>query len=165
MHRTFPSSWNSRRGGVYVIAVGVAALLGASCVRIRVPDSAVRYIAFGDSATADESASGYAEKLRTLLGEPLGAFANEGQSGEASKEGLARLELLLSDAIYPDAEVLLYWEGGNDITEFISAYDPFLLHSPDDPDYPLVDELARRLSETQANIGRYMNTDNSDEMR
>jgi len=147
-----PRLGNSRQCGLFVFAFGIIALFGAGCVQIRVPDPAIRYIAFGDSATADESAGGYPEMLRTLLGEPFEAFANEGKSGETSEEGLVRLELLLSDEIYPGAEVLLYWEGGNDITEFISQHDWFLLFSPDDPDYPITDELARQLSESQANI-------------
>jgi lysophospholipase L1-like esterase len=135
-----------------VVACGVAGLVVAGCVEIRIPDHAVRYVAFGDSATAEETADGYPEILRMLLDEPREAFANEGISGETSEEGLVRLELLLTDGIYPSAELLLYWEGGNDITEFISEHDRFLLYSPDAPDYPLAEELAEQLDRSQANI-------------
>ena len=135
-----------------MVACGVAGLFVAGCVEIRMPDPAVRYIAFGDSATADETTNGYPEILMMLLGEPPDTFASEGESGETSEEGLVRLELLLADGVYPDANVLLYWEGGNDITEFISEHDSFRLYSPNAPDDPLADELAQQLDESQADI-------------
>ncbi|MGB2987678.1 MAG: SGNH/GDSL hydrolase family protein [Phycisphaerae bacterium] len=122
------------------------------CVQIRVPDPEVRYIAFGDSATSNGSMRPYPDILADRLGEPSEAIANEGESGESTEEGLTRLEALLSNEIFPNAEVLLYWEGGNDITEFIKAHDPFLLLSPDDPDYPFADALTQRLDEAQGNI-------------
>jgi lysophospholipase L1-like esterase len=123
-----------------------------ACVPIRVPDPAVRYIALGDSTTADDSSDGYVEQLRVLLGEPPEALANEGVSGETSEEGLARFEGILADGLYPEAQVLLYWEGGNDVTDFISDFDPFLLFSPDDPEYPYTQELETQLAAAQSNI-------------
>lgn len=134
------------------VGVVVITLFFGGCVEIRVPDPNVRYIAFGDSSTSGSSTQDYPEILGSLLGEAPEAIANEGRDGETSEEGLARLKSLLSDGIYPNAEVMLYWVGGNDITGFIKDRDPFLLISPDDPDYPLSDDLAQRLAETQVNI-------------
>jgi lysophospholipase L1-like esterase len=133
-------------------ALVVMVLMMGACVPIRVPDPAVRYIAFGDSTTADDSGDGYAEQLRVLLGEPPEALANEGFSGETSEEGLARLERILISGLYPEAQQLLFWEGGNDVTEFISDFDPFLLFSPDDPEYPFTEELEAHLAATRSNI-------------
>lgn len=127
------------------------AILGG-CTEIRLPDPNVRYIAFGDSSTAGPSTRDYPEILRSLLGEAPETFANEGRSGEGSAEGLTRLKMLLQDGLFPDAEILLYWEGGNDVIEFVKSRDPFLLLSPDDAAYPMADELTTRLVETQANM-------------
>ena len=134
------------------LGVAVSVLLLSGCVEIRVPDPNVRYVAFGDSSTSGPSTRDYPDILRSLLSEAPETFANEGQSGETSAEGLARLRSLLADGIFPNAAVLLFWEGGNDITGFIKDLDPFLLASPDDPDYPLPTDLTQRLTETQANI-------------
>lgn len=134
------------------VGIVVISLFFGGCVEIRVPDPNVRYIAFGDSSTSGPSTRDYPEALGSLLGEAPETFANEGRGGETSEEGLARLKSLLADGIFPHAEVMLYWEGGNDITGFIKDRDPFLLTSPDAPDYPLSDDLAQRLAETQVNI-------------
>ena len=134
------------------VGVVVTLLFLGGCVEIRVPDPNVRYVAFGDSSTSGPSTRDYPDILRSLLDEAPETFANEGVSGETSGEGLARLKSLLADGIFPNADVLLYWEGGNDITGFIKDNDPFLLASPDDPDYALSNDLAQCLAETQANI-------------
>ena len=145
-----------RRAGAPTTVVVWSAVIGAAlvsgCVQIRTPDTDVRYIAFGDSTTAGPSERDYPDILRSLLDEPEASFANEGLGGETSDEGLERLEGLLADGIFPEAETLLYWEGGNDITDFIQQYDPFLLTAPDATDFPFSDELAQRLADTQANI-------------
>lgn len=132
----------------------VLAVLGFSngCVDIRVPDPRVRYVAFGDSTTVGPSPRDYPDILRESRNEPAETFANEGHGGETTKEGLQRLTDLLEADMFPNAEVWLYWEGGNDIIEFIQAHDPLLLFSPDDPDYPFADDLTQQLRETQANI-------------
>lgn len=119
---------------------------------MRVPDPAVRYIAFGDSTTAGPAERDYPDILRELLGEPVETFANEGKSGESAEEGLVRLDVLLSRRIYPNARVLLYWEGGKAIVEFTEDYDPFLVFSADDPAYPYAEELEEVLTEAQTTI-------------
>lgn len=137
--------------------VGLAVAFGlagctAGCMEIRIPDPDVRYIAFGDSTTAGPSTRDYPDILRETLGEPENSFANEGKGGETTDEGLERLNMLLEDELFPEATDLLYWEGGNDITDFIQAHDPFLLSSPDDPGYVFADVLNQRLDVIQANM-------------
>ena len=138
-----------------VVRLGIATvLIGAlsGCVEIRMPDPDVVYIAFGNSTTAGPSTRDYPDILRELLGKPSESFANEGSSGETSSEGLTRLRGLFSNEIFPNAETLLYWESGNDITAFIKDHDPFVLFSPMDADYPFTAELLARLDATQDNI-------------
>jgi lysophospholipase L1-like esterase len=131
----------------------ISGVLGAGgCVDLRIPDPDVRYLAFGESSTAGPSERDYPDILRERLGEPPETFANEGQGGETSREGLERLRDLIELGIYPNAEVLLYWEGGNDITDFIEDRDPFLLTSPADPDYPITDRLTGELDDIQSNV-------------
>lgn len=134
------------------IALCLTLALATGCVEIGVPDPAVRYVAFGDSTTAGPSSRDYPDILRELLGLPAETFANEGMGGETTDEGLSRLESLLAGDIYPEAEFLLYWEGGNDITDFIQETDPFLFFSPTDADYPFTSALTSKLDQIQANI-------------
>ena len=134
-----------------LLLIAPLVLLGG-CADLRLPDPAVIYVAFGDSSTAGPSERDYPDILRELLDEPPEAFANEGNGGEAASEGLVRLEMLLSNETYPNAEVLLYWQGGNEITDFIREFDPFLLFSPDDSDYPFTEVLTRQLEATQEDL-------------
>ena len=126
------------------IALCLTLALATGCVEIGVPDPAVRYVAFGDSTTAGPSSRDYPDILRELLGLPAETFANEGMGGETTDEGLSRLESLLAGDIYPEAEFLLFWEGGNDITDFIQETDPFLFFSPTDADYPFTSAINSR---------------------
>lgn len=102
----------------------------------------MRFVAFGDSATDGPSTRDYPDILRELLGEESETFANKGMGGETSDEGRVRLDGLLSDGLFPNAEVLFYWEGGNDVTRFIKKVDPFLLTSPVDENFPFANQLA-----------------------
>lgn len=122
------------------------------CAEFHIPDPAVLYAAFGDSATAGPSPRDYPDALRARLGLMPEAFANEGHGGETSEEVLDRLTSLLAADIFPNARVLLYWAGGTDIVAFIRENDLLLLASPDDADYPLEAELQQRLDRTQANV-------------
>ncbi len=135
-----------------LFAVVLAFPFLAGCVEFHLVDPNVRYVAFGDSSTSGPSTRDYPDILRSLLGEAPETFANEGRGGETSEEGQIRLETLLKAEIFPNAEVLLYWQGGGDINEFIREHDPFLLASPDDPDFPLTNRLELHLSKTQLNI-------------
>ncbi len=149
----FKSKW---RVCPYGISMGVVSallvILVPGCTGIRLPDPRVRYVAFGDSATAGTELSNYPAILRELLGEPPETFANEGKGGETSGEGLVRLRSLLATDVFPNAEVVFYWDGGNDITEFLQAFDPLVLFSPGGPEYPFFEELSLTLDETQSNL-------------
>ncbi len=112
----------------------------------------VEYVAFGDSATAGPSDRDYPDILRQRLGVSAAAFANEGHSGETTEEGLERLEQILDAGKYPNAKIMLYWEGGNDIVDTIGDLDPFLLFSPTSNDYPNAATLAKRLGEIEDNL-------------
>lgn len=129
-------------------------ILLAGCGELRLPDGRVTHVAFGDSTTAGPSNRDYPDILREMLGEPPEAFANEGEGGETTAEGNDRLDRLIASAIYPNAAVWMYWEGGGDVIDFIQDNDPFLLLSPEDADFPLAGTLEDRLDQTQANIQR-----------
>ncbi len=145
-------AWSNTR--VLLLALGLAFAFqgGVGCVEIRPPVSAARYVAFGDSATRGPSDRDYPDILCELLGESPEACANEGGSGERTDEGLVRLKDFIRLGVYPDMEVLLYWQGGNDITDFAEDHDPLFILSPDDPDYFYDDELVATLDEIQASI-------------
>lgn len=124
------------------------------CVPITppTPQPAVRYIAFGDSTTDGPADRNYSDILRELLGESVESFSNQGQSGETSAEGLQRLSDPLNVTTFPNVEFFLYWEGGNDVANFIGANDPLLFLSPDDPDYPFTTSLTSMLDAMEDNI-------------
>lgn len=117
-----------------------------------VVDPDVRIVSFGDSTTDGPSEKNYIEFLPDLLNEPTNIFSNQGNGGENTTDGLDRLRSLLDSAVFPNANILLYWQGGNDISDFIKDMDPLLLRSPDDDTFPFRDELTSQLDTAQANI-------------
>lgn len=126
--------------------------LGAGCDAIRLTDPDAIYVAFGDSATDGPADRDYPDILGENLGAPAGTFAKEGQDGETSPDGVVRLEGLLRADIFPNAEVLLYWQGGADLVDFIQEVDPLLLFSPNDADYPYTARLESFLDDVQGNL-------------
>ena len=99
--------WKAAGRGLAGAVAALGVLAGVTgCVEIRVPDPAVHYVAFGDSMTRGPSDRDYPDILRELLGEPLDAFANEGQSGETSDEGRGRLNDLVALDLYPNVRIL-----------------------------------------------------------
>ncbi len=136
----------------YTILISAIILSGCDSFP-TIPDPNVRYIAFGDSTTDGPADRQYVDFLPNLLGESSDAFANEGRSGETSEEGLDRLRSLLAAETYPNATTLIYWESGNDLSDFIKDYDPFLLSSPAATDFSRGDELAAALDDAEANVG------------
>lgn len=135
--------------------IALPLIAAADCgngVGFRLPDPNVRVIAFGDSTTAGPSDKQYVEYLPELLGQPANAFSNEGMGGETTTEGLARLQSLLDGGYLPNADTLIYWEGGNDIIDFIQERDLLIALSPADPNYPFEAELQQQLDATGANI-------------
>lgn len=133
----------------------VPILLVTNCgsnTAFRIPDQNVLFVAFGDSTTAGPSERDYPDILREKLQQPPGTFSNEGRGGETTAEGLERLGELIEFGIFPNAEILIYWEGGNDINEFLADHDRLLLFSPDDPDYPFPNSLSNLLQDITTNI-------------
>jgi lysophospholipase L1-like esterase len=127
-------------------------VIGCGDSGLLIPDPSVLYLAFGDSGTSGSSGRGYPEILSEFLGQATDVFANQGSGGETTGEGLDRLRQLLSLRIYPNAETLLYWEGGADITELIGEVDGLLLFSPLAPGYPHSTRLVETLDRVQTNI-------------
>ncbi len=154
MPTQFETLWKMRtRPIVNGAGCGLAMLwMVGGCVEIRVPDPLVSHVAFGDSTTKGPSTRDYPDILRELLGAAPERFANEGRGGETTEEGLTRLKSLLASGVFPEAAILMYWEGGNDLTDFIQEHDPFLLFSLSDPDYPFAAALSHWLDAVQGNV-------------
>ncbi len=129
--------------------------LGCGCngdFDFRLPDPAVRVVAFGDSATAGPAEMDYIEFLPSLLSQPAGAFTNEGRGGETTDRGVDRLRSLITRGLFPNADTVLFWEGGNDLTDWIEERDGLLIFSPSSPGYPFAEQLTELLDDVQANI-------------
>jgi len=126
--------------------------LCTGCSTIITPDPNVRFIAFGDSTTAGPTDREYWQILQEKMGQPPETFAGQGNGGEGSAEGLKRLQSIITDGLYPNAQVLLYWQGGDDLVEFVKNHDPLLLLSPDDPNYPFSADLDQQLNQMRQNI-------------
>jgi len=109
-------------------------------------------VAFGDSTTDGPSTRNYPDILRERLGEPVESFSNQGHSGETTEEGLERIVNDQIFATFPNAQFFLYWEGGNDVADFIGSHDPLLLLSPNDEDYPFTTSLTNTLDTLENNI-------------
>ena len=140
----------NRKIRLSVIVLATFAIAG--CDGIQVPDPNVIYIAFGDSSTKGPSERDYPDALQEMLGESAASFANQGRGGERSDEGVSRLQRLIDNQIYPNATVLLFWEGANDVIDFLANRDLFLLFSPSDSEYPFGDSLAVLLDDVESNV-------------
>jgi len=134
----------------YLCSIILIFFFSAGCEYIPKPDAVV--ICFGESSTAGAEKPAYPELLAGLAGMPIKEIDNAGQSGETTQEGLDRLNDLITFNIYPNATIFLYWEGGNNVADFIKARDPFLFYFPLDPTYPYQTELLAVLDDTQADI-------------
>jgi lysophospholipase L1-like esterase len=128
----------------------LVALCGLGACDLPNPDA--RIVAFGDSTTRGPSDRDYIDVVHDLLGPQAPAVANAGNGGETATEGVARLRDLLDFGVYPNAEVLIYWQGGNDLIDTIITLDPLLLLSPMDPDYPYIDALNDELDRIEAAV-------------
>jgi lysophospholipase L1-like esterase len=104
------------------------------------PQPNVTHVAFGDSATKE-----YPELLSDILGLEDDQMANESESGEEVEDGLDRLSDFIAYKVFPNAQYFLYWQGGNDLIDFIKKRDPFLFLSPSDSDYPFKSDLDGQL--------------------
>lgn len=133
-------------------AFGFALLLAAVTAGCDQPRPSVEVVAFGDSATSGPSEQDYIEWLADDLAIAAEDWANEGNGGETAVEGAARLQMLLDRGMYPNAQVLLYWQGGNDLIDAMQQVDPLLLFSPAASDYPFREELDGVLARIQQAI-------------
>ncbi len=125
---------------------------GCDSLSFTVPDPNVNYIAFGGSNTNGPSSRDYWDILRESLGEDPIRFANEGQGGESTEDGLGRLQGIIARQTYPNTTTLLLWQGGNDVIDFIGGTDSLLIFSPNSSDYPFAGRLTELLDDTQANL-------------
>jgi lysophospholipase L1-like esterase len=130
----------------------VPAFEGCTPIVQQRTNPAVRFIAFGDSATNGPEKSNYPDLLAEKMGMAPNAFVNEGRGGENTRQGLLRLGHLLAKRFYPGAAVLLYWQGGKDVMEFIQKNDPLLVYSPADAKYPFREAWQNELNGIQQRI-------------
>jgi len=147
-------------GCIAALPIMLAVGCDSTNAAFRQPQPAVWYLPFGDSTTAGPSTRDYTEFLSEKLNTSADRVANEGRGGETTEEGLIRLDELLRFDLFPNAKVFIYWEGGNDINDFIGSVDPFLLFSPDDQDYPYPSRLSEALTNITENIKRAIETAN-----
>lgn len=140
-----------RKLSCVLLLIGVN-LTGCIPITPPTPQPEVRYVAFGDSTTDGPSTRNYPDILRERLGEPVETFSNQGHSGETTEDGLARMVNEQIFVTFPNAQFFLYWEGGNDVANFIGSHDPFLLLSPSDSDYPFTNSLTNALDVMEDNI-------------
>jgi hypothetical protein len=134
------------------LAAAMPLMLLGGCGTLRAPDPDVVYVAFGDSATRGPAERQYPDVLRALLEIPANQMTNEGHGGETIAAGADRLGDLLADGIYPNAEVLLFWQGGTDLIDLIGELDPFVFWSVHDANYPFANALERRLDRIQSDL-------------
>ncbi len=137
---------------VLLVLMPVMMVTGCDSMNLQIPDENVVYIAFGDSTTAGPSDKDYHEYLREKLGAEANTFANRGHSGERTPDGIERLKQLLDRNTYPNAQVLLFWEGGGDLVDIIHDLDPFLLSSPNSSNFWAADELDEKLDDIRDNL-------------
>ncbi len=149
------SHYPSSRSIGFIVSMALSAattLLMMGCDDVVFPDPNVIYLAFGDSATDGPSEVDYPDTLPGELGVEAVEIGKQGRGGETTAEGIERLRMFLERDLFPNAEVLLYWEGGGDLIDTLEQLDPFLLFSPVAEDYPFTDVLNSRLDQTQANM-------------
>ena len=138
------------RLGLYVFAL-VFLLAGAT-------QAGEKVVCFGDSMVAGPSELTFPDYLEFFVEPGDGEVVNEGQGGETTGEGYWRAMWLVISLQYHDADVWIYWEGGNDIIDWVEANDPYMLYNPADPNYPLRDDLDDQLARTKSNIAMTINT-------
>lgn len=113
------------------------------------PQPNVKIIAFGDSATLE-----YPNYLPQYLPVSDKEIGKMGKGGETTSEGLERLNGYIKFNTFPNGNIFLYWEGGNDLIDLISKLDPMLILSPIDPTYPFKSPLNIELNKIKTNIGK-----------
>ena len=129
----------------YACIVGLVSMFAVGCIRPQEPN--VLYIAFGDSSTGQ-----YPDQLVGLLGIQLNEMAKEDKGGEPSGDGLDRLQELVDWNTFPNTEHFMYWQGGNDLLDWLEKHDPLLLFSPTSESYPFWSQLNTEFDRIQVNV-------------
>jgi len=103
-------------------------------------------VCFGDSATAGAVDMSFPDYLEFFIDPGDGQVSNEGESGETAEEGVGRLFWLIISLQHYGAKVWTFWEGGNDLIDWVEETDPYLLNDPADSNYPYREELDAKLA-------------------
>jgi lysophospholipase L1-like esterase len=109
-------------------------------------------VCFGDSATHGAVDEHYPSYLEAWINPSSDDVVNEGKNGETSGEGLSRLRHIIDSHEYPNAKVYAYWEGGNDVIDWVQEVDPYLVWDPANPNYPFRNQLNSILSNMKDNL-------------
>lgn len=144
-----------------ILILPVITLLVAGCSDtplFQLPDPAVRVLAFGDSTTDGPSDRQYTEVLQDDAAIDASAISNQGMGGETTTDGLPRLAQLLSSGLFPNTEIVILWEGGNDLIDFIQERDPFIAIPPDSPLFVFGPQLETLKANVIANLTQMIAT-------
>ena len=139
------TAWKLAFGWI-VLAVSTLLLIGPATAG----DDEV--VCFGDSATAGAVDLSFPDYLEFFIDPGDGQVVNEGESGETTDEGYWRILWMVATFQHYDAKVWTYWEGGNDLIDWVEETDPLLLNDPLDPEYPYWNELQDELERIKFNI-------------
>ena len=107
-----------------LICLLVLTLVASGCASgLRIPNLMTRTVCFGDSMVDGDSNKNFWEYVREDKSESRFSYANEGKGGDTIAEGLKRFKSLVKYSIYPNATVLIYWQGGKDVMNLVKKYD------------------------------------------
>lgn len=136
-----------------LICLLVLTLVASGCASgLRIPNLMTRTVCFGDSMVDGDSNKNFWEYVREDKSESRFSYANEGKGGDTIAEGLKRFKSLVKYSIYPNATVLIYWQGGKDVMNLVKKYDPLLLVSPTSDKYRYKSELERDFGLIESNL-------------
>ena len=111
-----------------------------------------KVVCFGDSATEGASELSFPDYLEAFIEWGDGQVVNEGKSGETAEEGMWRMWWLLFSLKYINSHVWTYMEGGNDLIDWVTQIDPYLLFDPANPGYPHRQELDDKLAQIKDDL-------------
>ncbi|MBZ0271264.1 SGNH/GDSL hydrolase family protein [bacterium] len=139
------------------IFVVIAAVIGMRGAWAPAFADDTQVVCFGDSATEGAVNLSFPDFLEFFVDPGDGEVVNEGDSGETTDEGYWRALGLVVTFRHAGAKVWTYWEGGNDLIDWVEQNDPYLLSDPASPTYPYRAELDAKLALIRKNIKRTVN--------